>query len=255
MLCPHGRGGRVCNGGNRVGGRRAARRSSCPTPTCSAIRSPTAGCELLHRRAGRARPTRARQDDGHPAAAPVGQPAGAGRLRRRPARQVTLPAPDGRYGAGSERPAHPRGAARAAALGARSRPERRTAISARLDWSAPELLELFPFAHELRLDALAGDAGLELVTTLRADRRRHGPGVVRLSPVPVPARRRAAGRLAGVAGRVGAARARRPDDPDGRQPSPLSPAALRLDDQSWDDGLAGLASPPEFSVSRGRADA
>ena len=29
-------------------------------------------------------------------------------------------------------------------------------------------MELFPFAHELRLDVLAGDDGLELVTTLRA---------------------------------------------------------------------------------------
>ena len=111
-------------------------------------------------------------------------------------KEVTLPPPEGRYAI------DPGGLPIHGALPGLLRwelietgaPDR---ISARLDWSGPVLMELFPFAHELRLDAIAGDVGLELITTLARHRRRRGPRVVRLSPVSAPARRRAARRLAG----------------------------------------------------------
>ena len=81
-------------------------------------------------------------------------------------KEVTLPAPEGRYALDSNGlPIHGAlpGLLRWEVIetGAVDR------ISARLDWSGPELMDLFPFAHELRLDAIAGDRGLELVTTLR----------------------------------------------------------------------------------------
>src|ERR1700742_4610504 len=81
-------------------------------------------------------------------------------------KEVTLPAPEGRYAL------DPNGLPIHGALPGLLRWEvietgARDRISARLDWSGPELMELFPFAHELRLDALAGDGGLELITTLR----------------------------------------------------------------------------------------
>jgi aldose 1-epimerase len=123
-------------------------------------------------------------------------------------------------------------------------------VSARLDWSAPELMELFPFAHELRLDALAGDRGLELVTTLRAT----GPDAVPVAfgyhpylcpPGDAP---RADWQVA-----LGASERLLLDErmiPTGAT-EPLESQRFALGGQSWDDGLAGLASPPEFSVSAG----
>ncbi len=164
-------------------------------------------------------------------------------------KEVTLPPPDGRYGL------DPNGLPIHGALPGLLRWEvletgARDRVSARLDWSAPELMELFPFAHELRLDALAGDRGLELVTTLRPT----GPGAVPVAfgyhpylcpPGEAP---RADWQVS-----LGASERLVLDDqmiPTGAT-EPLESRRFALDGQSWDDGLAGLASPPEFSVSAG----
>lgn len=163
--------------------------------------------------------------------------------------QVTLPAPDGRFAL------DPNGLPIHGALpgllvwepletGAEDR------ISARLDWSAPALMELFPFAHELRIDVVAGDAGLELVTTLWATGEDTVPVSFGYHPYLLPP---------GDAPRedwqvsLGASQRLLLDDrmiPTG-ETEPLEPRAFRLGDQSWDDGLAGLTSRPEFSVSAG----
>ena len=134
-------------------------------------------------------------------------------------KEVTLPPPDGRYGL------DPNGLPIHGALPGLLRWEvletgAQDRVSARLDWSAPELMELFPFAHELRLDALAGDRGLELVTTLRAT----GPDAVPVAfgyhpylcpPGDAP---RADWQVAlGASERLVL---RRPDDPDGRHRAP-----------------------------------
>jgi aldose 1-epimerase len=164
-------------------------------------------------------------------------------------KQVTLPAPDGRFSLDPNGlPIH--GALpgllhwELAETGAEDR------ISARLDWSAPELMELFPFAHELRMDVLAGDAGLELVTTLRPTGEDSVPVSFGYHPYLRPP---------GEAPReewqvsLGASQRLVLDGkmiPTG-ETVPLEPRAFRLGDQSWDDGLAGLAAPPEFSVSGG----
>jgi aldose 1-epimerase len=164
-------------------------------------------------------------------------------------KQVALPAPDGRFAL------DPNGLPIHGALpgllvwepleaGAADR------ISARLDWSAPALLELFPFVHELRIDVLAGDAGLELVTTLRATGEDIVPVAFGYHPYLIPPgdAPRADWRVS-----LGASQRLVLDDrmiPTGETEA-LEPSAFRLGDQSWDDGLAGLGSPPEFSVSAG----
>lgn len=164
-------------------------------------------------------------------------------------KEVTLPAPEGHYGL------DPNGLPIHGALPGLLRWEALDTgatdhVSARLDWSAPELMELFPFAHELRLDAVAGDAGLELVTTLRATGEDTVPVAFGYHPYLRPP---------GDAGRarwqvaLGASERLVLDDhmiPTGAT-QPLQPRAFTLDGESWDDGLAGLTAPPEFSVSAG----
>lgn len=164
-------------------------------------------------------------------------------------KEVQLPAPDGRYGL------DPNGLPIHGALPGLLRwevidPGATDRISARLDWSAPELLELFPFAHELRIDALAGDAGLELVTTLRATGADTVPVAFGYHPYLRPP---------GDAARadwevsLGASERLVLDDrmiPTGAT-EPLEPRRFTMNGLSWDDGLAGLTSPPEFSVSAG----
>jgi len=164
-------------------------------------------------------------------------------------KQLTLPAPEGRYAL------DPNGLPIHGALpgllawepletGAEDR------ISARLDWSAPSLMELFPYTHELRMDVLAGDAGLEIVTTLRATGEDTVPVSFGYHPYlrPPGDAPRADWQVS-----LGASQRLVLDEkmiPTG-ETEPLQERAFRLEDSSWDDGLAGLASPPEFSVSAG----
>jgi aldose 1-epimerase len=42
-------------------------------------------------------------------------------------------------------------------------------LTARLEWSSPQLLELFPFAHEVRLELSAEPHALRIATTVRAN--------------------------------------------------------------------------------------
>jgi galactose mutarotase-like enzyme len=164
-------------------------------------------------------------------------------------KEVTLPAPEGRYGL------DPNGLPIHGALPGLLRWEvldtgARDRVSARLDWRAPELMELFPFAHELRIDALAGDAGLELVTTLRATGEDAVPVSFGYHPYlrPPGDAPRADWQVA-----LGASERLVLDDqmiPTGAT-RPLDPRSFALDASSWDDGLAGLTAPPEFSVSAG----
>jgi aldose 1-epimerase len=123
-------------------------------------------------------------------------------------------------------------------------------LSAHLYWSAPELMALFPFAHELRVDALAGDAGLELVTTLRATGDDAVPVSFGYHPYLCPP---GDAPRAGWQVSLGASERLLLDDkmiPTGATET-LEPRRFAMNGLSWDDGLAGLTSPPEFSVSAG----
>lgn len=162
-------------------------------------------------------------------------------------REVTLPAPEGRYGL------DPNGLPIHGALPGLMRWElaERIAedrVSARLRWTAPELRELFPFAHELRLDAWAGDAGLELVTSVLATGADTVPVAFGYHPYVHPPgdEHREAWHVS-----LGATERLVLDDhliPTGAR-EPLRPTSFTLGDQSWDDGLAGLTAPPAFSVA------
>jgi aldose 1-epimerase len=164
-------------------------------------------------------------------------------------KEVTLPSPDGQYGLDANGlPIH--GALPGLLrweLAETGAPDR---LSAHLDWSGPELMALFPFAHELRVDALAGDAGLELVTTLRATGADAVPVSFGYHPYLCPPGHapRADWQVS-----LGASERLVLDDrmiPTGATEA-LEPRRFSLDGLSWDDGLAGLSSPPQFSVSAG----
>jgi galactose mutarotase-like enzyme len=162
---------------------------------------------------------------------------------------VTLPPPDGRYAT------DPGGLPIHGALPGLLRWElietgAADRLSARLDWSAPELMELFPFAHELRLDTIAGDGGLELITTLRPTGADAVPVSFGFHPYlhPPGDAPRAQWQVA-----LGASERLVLDDrmiPTGAT-TPLESQRFALDGLNWDDGLAGLSSPPEFRVSAG----
>ena len=49
--------------------------------------------------------------------------------------------------------------------------ENGSALTGRLDWSTPELLELFPYAHEVSLEARVDTGSLTIATTVRASGR------------------------------------------------------------------------------------
>lgn len=174
----------------------------------------------------------------------------ANRLSRRgyeaAGRRVTLPEPDGRY------PLDPGGLPIHGALPGDlvwqvEQPPGPDRVGARLAWSAPALLELFPFEHELELEAIVSNGALSIATTVVAS----GP-----EPVPVsfgfhPYLTLPAGQRERWHVQLGAAQRLELDDrmiPTGER-GPLTPRSFELADSSWDDGLAGLDDPPVFAVA------
>jgi aldose 1-epimerase len=122
-------------------------------------------------------------------------------------------------------------------------------IAARLDWSSPQLLAVFPYVHEVRFDARVRDAELEIATTVRAT----GPDAVPVSfgfhpYLRVPGAPRQTYRVS-----LGAFRRLVLDEqmiPTGER-VPVGRRVFRLEDLSLDDALDGLELPPEFAVSAG----
>lgn len=121
-------------------------------------------------------------------------------------------------------------------------------ISARLAWDEPSQLRIFPFAHELVLQARVTGDRLTIVTTLRANGGDRVPVAFGFHPYLVLPGSRRRWRV-----RLGA-RSRLVLDgrmiPTGER-EPLTASAFTLGDQGWDDGLADLASPAEFALSSG----
>jgi aldose 1-epimerase len=122
-------------------------------------------------------------------------------------------------------------------------------LAARLRWSSPPLLALFPFEHELAVEATVSDDALTLVTTLRATGGDRVPVAFGYHPyLIVPGAHRRDWRVT-----LGAARRLVLDDrmiPTGRR-EPLERREFLLGDESWDDGLDELTSPPLFAASAG----
>ena len=123
------------------------------------------------------------------------------------------------------------------------------ALTATLDWSSPELLEPFPFAHSVAIEITATDGTLAIATTVRATGGDAVPvsfgyhPYLRLGPrsreqwrVEVPPMERLE-----TDERLIPTGERRPLGDDER--------AFELADSSWDDGFAGLTAGARFTVS------
>ncbi len=163
-------------------------------------------------------------------------------------KRVELPAADGRYAL------DPNGLPIHGALPGKLRWRAQNAgedrLEARLEWSGAELLELFPFVHELRLQARVDDAKLALVTTLRATDADAVPVSFGYHPYLIPP-----GDLGRADWQVALGASRRLVLDAQMIPTgdtvPLPSPRFRLGEQSFDEGLSGLSTPPEFTVAAG----
>lgn len=162
---------------------------------------------------------------------------------------VVLPEPDGRYGL------DPNGLPIHGALPGELRwtvsvgsPADR--IVGRLDWRSPELLELFPFEHELEMAATLGIGELTIEVTLRATGADAVPVSFGFHPyLTIPRCARPDWRVT-----LGASERLVADEwmiPTGER-EPLAQRQFRLSDQSWDDGLDGLDAQARFIVASER---
>lgn len=119
-------------------------------------------------------------------------------------------------------------------------------LTAGLRWSAAELLELFPFPHELHLDVTVGTGELSLVTTLSATGDVAVPVAFGYHPyLTVPGSPRQAWRV-----RLGAFRRLVLDQrmiPTGVR-EPVQRRRFRLGKLSLDDGYDALSVPAEFEA-------
>jgi aldose 1-epimerase len=161
-------------------------------------------------------------------------------------KRVTLPDPGGRY------PLDPGGLPIHGALPGDlvwevAEPPAADRVRARLRWSLPRLLELFPFEHEVEFEASVSDGALSIATTVLAS----GP-----DPVPVsfgfhPYLKPPAGDRESWHVVLGATQRLELDGrmiPTGER-SRLAEPSFELTDGSWDDGLAELDDPPVFAVA------
>jgi aldose 1-epimerase len=204
------------------------------------------GVELVHQGHG----VRAYAEQGKTMGIPLLHPwanrlAGAGYAAA--GKRVELPAPDGRY------PTDPNGLPIHGALPGllRWQLQERTVdgdrLTARLEWSGDVLLELFPFAHELEVNARVADDELALVTTLRPTGGDAVPVSFGYHPyLCLPDLPRRDWQVS-----LGASERLVTDErqiPTGER-EPLADRSFRLGDSSWDDGLSGLSDPPVFTVS------
>jgi aldose 1-epimerase len=122
-------------------------------------------------------------------------------------------------------------------------------ITARLRWKDPELLEVFPFAHEACFEAQAREGELEISVTVRPTGSDQLPVSFGFHPyLRLPGTPRQRNRV-----KLSAFRRLVLDErsiPTGER-VPLDRRSFRLGDRSLDDGLDGLALPSEFAVSAG----
>jgi galactose mutarotase-like enzyme len=121
------------------------------------------------------------------------------------------------------------------------------ALNARLAWATPELLELFPFVHEVRLRVVIGAGSLTFATTVVATGADTVPVSFGYHPyLAVPGGDRAQWRVS-----LGASRRLLLDErnvPTGER-VPLEPRSFVLGDTSLDDGYDELDEPAVFRAA------
>ena len=162
-------------------------------------------------------------------------------------KEVSLPRGDPRIRLDGDRPIHGvmPGFLHWELVGA---PER-SSVKAKLSWTSPELLEVFPFTHELELEATVGDGQLTMDTTLYATGSDAVPVAFGYHPyLRIPGTSRTAWRI-----QLGAFRRLVLDDrmiPTGER-QPVDQRSVDLGDSSWDDAFDGLTTHARFEASTG----
>lgn len=129
----------------------------------------------------------------------------------------------------------------------------RSSVKARLSWTRPELLELFPFTHELEVEAAVGDGQLTIETTLHATGSDDVPVAFGYHPyLRIPGTSRSTWRI-----QLGAFRRLVLDDrmiPTGER-EPVDQRSVDLGDSSWDDAFDGLTTHARFEAATGKSSA
>jgi aldose 1-epimerase len=162
-------------------------------------------------------------------------------------KEVSLPQGDARIRLDGDRPIH--GVMPAflhwELVGARER----SSVKAKLSWTSPELLEVFPFTHELELEAAVGDGMLTMETTLFATGSDPVPVAFGYHPyLRIPGTSRTTWRI-----QLGAFRRLVLDDrmiPTGER-QPVDQRCVDLGDASWDDAFDGLTTHARFDAATG----
>jgi aldose 1-epimerase len=121
------------------------------------------------------------------------------------------------------------------------------ALSARLAWDRDELLDLFPFPHEVGVEVTVGEGELTIETTVRASEGSAVPVSFGYHPYfRIPDSHREGWQM-----ELGAFRRLILDDhmiPTGER-EPIGARHVELGESSWDDGFDGLASPSQFELA------
>jgi galactose mutarotase-like enzyme len=130
-------------------------------------------------------------------------------------------------------------------------PDRRPgdSLEARLDWSSPDLLELFPYRHEVRVEFRVADGELAIATTVRATGDEAVPASFGYHPyLRIPDSPRETWDV-----ELGATRRLVLDQrsiPTGER-EPVIERRMKLGHTSWDAAFDGLSVPPRFSAAGG----
>jgi galactose mutarotase-like enzyme len=128
----------------------------------------------------------------------------------------------------------------------------RDALEARLDWSSPDLLELFPYRHEVQLELRVADGELAIATTVRATGGDAVPVSFGYHPyLRIPDSPRETWDV-----ELGATRRLVLDQrsiPTGER-EPVIERRINLGHTSWDAAFDGLSVPPQFSAAAGQAE-
>ena len=124
-----------------------------------------------------------------------------------------------------------------------------TALTARLRWTSGELLRLFPFPHELTIEARVGSGALTIATTLAPVSEESVPVSFGYHPyLRIPDEKRSRWRVT-----LGARERLLLDEamiPTGER-EPVAQRRFTLAEQVLDDGFDALDRPPLFEASAG----
>lgn len=160
-------------------------------------------------------------------------------------KEVSLPQGDPRIRLDGDRPIH--GVMPAFLNWKLVEPPGRSSVKAKLSWTAPELLEVFPFTHELELRASVGDGHLTMDTTLYATGSDPVPVAFGYHPyLRIPDSSRTDWHI-----QLGAFRRLVLDDrmiPTGER-QPVDQRSVDLGDSSWDDAFDGLTTHARFEAA------